>query len=82
MSDEVKVDELFYGEVIWFSAKKGFGFAKWEKDGVPQKDMFCHFSDVNATGFKTLFNTRKVSFNIGKNKRGEDKATNITVLAN
>lgn len=82
MSDEVKAGEIFYGAVVWFSTKKGFGFASWEKDGVPQKDMFCHFSDVNATGFKTLFNNQKISFNIGVNKRGEPKATNITVLAN
>lgn len=74
--------EVFYGEVIFFNPKTGFGFIAWEKDGVKQKDMFAHFSDITMSGFKTLFKSQKVSFSVGQNKRGEPKAINITVLTN
>lgn len=75
-------DEKFTGEVIWFDPKKGYGFIGWEKDGVRQKDLFVHFSDVVSEGFKTLYKHQKVSFGLGVNKRGEDKATEVTVLKN
>jgi CspA family cold shock protein len=75
-------NKLYYGVVIWFDSKKGFGFLEWEIDGVKQKDMFCHFSDIAADGFKTLYKEQKISFNLGVNKKGDPKATNILVLKN
>lgn len=74
-------EEKYYGEVIWFNAKDGFGFLDWSKNGVKQKDMFCHFSDVNCEGYRTLKKGQKVTFSIGKNNRGEDKAVDVTVIA-
>ncbi len=68
------------GEVCWFDPRKGMGFISWSLNGVPQKDMFVHFSDIVAQGFKTLLKDQKVSFSIGTNKRGEPKATEVTVL--
>lgn len=70
----------FYGKVVWFSSRKGIGFVQWEKDGVPQKDMFVHYSDIVCDGFKTLHKDQKVSFEIGANVRGEPKAINVEVL--
>lgn len=75
-------EEKFYGEVLWFDPKRGFGFINWEKDGVKQKDMFCHFSDVKVEGFKTLHKHQKVSFSIGVNNHGDPKAINVEVLNN
>lgn len=72
-------DKIYYGEVCWFSSKKGYGFLAWEIDGVKQTDMFCHFSDIISDGFKTLYTNQKVSFSIGTNKHGSPKATNIVV---
>ena len=72
--------ELYYGMVIFFNAKTGFGFLEWEKEGAKQKDMFCHFSDISCEGFKTLYKSQKVSFQIGANKSGDPKAINIIVL--
>jgi len=72
--------EIYVGEVIWFSSVKGIGFILWDKDGVQQKDMFCHYSDIVADGFKTLYKSQKVSFKIGQNVRGEPKAVEVTVL--
>lgn len=75
-------EEKFYGEILWFDPKRGFGFVGWEKEGVKQKDMFVHFSDIVCEGFKTLFKHQKVSFNLGTNKRGEPKATNVEIMKN
>lgn len=76
------MSEEFIGDVIWFDPKRGFGFIEWEKDGVKQKDLFVHFSDVSCEGFKTLYKGQKVSFGLGLNVRGEPKATKVTVLRN
>jgi cold shock protein len=75
-------DGKFTGEVLWFDPTRGFGFISWEKDGVAQKDMFVHFSDVICEGFKTLYKHQKVSFNLGTNNRGQPKATDVVVLKN
>jgi CspA family cold shock protein len=76
------MDNRFVGTVVWFSPKKGFGFIEWEKDGVKQKDMFIHFSDVECEGFKTLYKGQKISFGLGVNKHGDPKATEVVVLKN
>lgn len=73
-------EDKFVGEVIWFDPKKGFGFISWEKEGVKQKDLFVHFSDIVCEGFKTLSKEQKVSFGLGVNMRGAPKAVEVTVL--
>jgi CspA family cold shock protein len=73
------MSEVFQGTVVWFDAKKGYGFIEWSKDGVKQKDLFCHYSDISADGFKTLTKGQKVSFGIGLNKRDQPKAIEIKV---
>lgn len=72
---------VYVGKVCWFSAKKGFGFIEYEVDGVKQKDMFVHFSDISMPGFKTIQAEQKVSFEVGKNKNGDPKAINVLILA-
>ena len=67
---------IYEGTVIWFS--KGYGFISWSKDGVAQKDIFCHYSDVNVEGFKTVSKGQKVTFSVGLNKRDQPKAVNVT----
>lgn len=78
MSDENK----YIGTVSWFDPKRGFGFIEWEKEGVKQKDLFVHFSDISCEGFKTLYKAQKVSFGLGVNMRGDPKATTVEVLKN
>lgn len=73
-------EEKFFGSVVSFSAKKGYGFIEWFKGSTKQADMFVHFSDINCEGFKTLTKGQKVSFGIGKNNNGRPKATSVVVL--
>lgn len=73
-------DVKYNGEVLWFDPKRGYGFIGWEKDGVKQKDLFAHFSDIVCEGFKTLYKGQKVSFGLGVNKHGDPKAIEITVI--
>jgi len=65
---------LANGIVKWFSDKKGFGFIEQE-DGP---DVFVHHSNINATGFKSLKEGDRVTFNIEQGKKGPT-AVNVTV---
>lgn len=64
------------GKVKWFNQEKGFGFITNDEDG---KDIFVHFSAINAEGFKTLEEGQKVSFEIVEGDRGP-QAANIVKL--
>lgn len=76
------MNKVYYGSVIFFSAQRGFGFLQWDVDGVRQKDLFVHFSDIEMEGYKTLYKGQQVNFEIGKNNRGEAKAIIVTVVKN
>jgi len=63
------------GKVKWFNAEKGYGFIEGE-DG---KDVFVHFSAIQAEGFKTLDEGQMVSFEVVEGARGP-QAANVTKL--
>jgi cold shock CspA family protein len=79
MSDDTR---SYLGQVIWF--KNTYGFIAWEKDGVPQKDLFVYYADISEEmkGYRTLFKGQQVSFQLGINKSGQPKAINVVVLKN
>ena len=64
------------GKVKWFSDQKGFGFITPE-DGSP--DVFVHHSAIETTGFRTLDENQRVSFNVGQGQKGP-QATNVTKI--
>ncbi|SFG07375.1 cold-shock DNA-binding protein family [Duganella sp. CF458] len=62
------------GIVKWFNEAKGFGFISPDTGGP---DLFVHFQDIKATGFKSLAENQRVSFERAPSPKGE-KATNVT----
>ncbi len=54
------------GKVKWFDEKKGYGFISTD-DG---KDIFVHFSAIQAEGFKNLNEGDLVEFEVNEGDRG------------
>ncbi|MER7757891.1 cold-shock protein [Kitasatospora sp. NPDC097643] len=68
---------MAFGIVKWFNTEKGFGFIQQE-DGGP--DVFAHFSNINAAGFRELMEGQKVEFDVTQGQKGL-QAENIRPLA-
>jgi CspA family cold shock protein len=63
------------GIVKWFNERKGYGFI--EQDEGP--DVFVHHSGINASGFKSLNEGDRVTFEIEEGQKGP-RAVNVTVV--
>lgn len=64
------------GTVKWFNGDKGFGFIAPE-DG--SADVFAHFSAINSSGFRSLNEGDRVSYDTQQGPKGL-QAANIAVL--
>jgi len=63
------------GKVKWFNDRKGFGFIERD-DGT---DVFVHHTAIKGTGFKTLTEGARVSFNVEQGAKGP-AATDVEVI--
>jgi CspA family cold shock protein len=55
------------GTVKWFNETKGFGFITPDDGGA---DLFAHFSEIQGTGFKTLKEGQRVTFEVKQGQKG------------
>jgi CspA family cold shock protein len=55
------------GTVKWFNAEKGYGFISQDDNGP---DVFVHFSEIQATGYRTLEENQKVEYEVTQGQKG------------
>lgn len=64
------------GTVKWFNADKGFGFIANDNGG---DDVFVHFSSIVTTGYKSLEEGQKVTYDVEKDPKDSRKFRAINV---
>jgi CspA family cold shock protein len=64
------------GTVKWFNGEKGYGFITPE-DG--SKDLFVHFSAIQAEGYKSLNEGQKVEYEATQGQKGP-QASKVRVI--
>ena len=64
------------GTVKWFNDDKGFGFITPDDQG---KDLFVHHSSIQGSGFKSLSDGQKVSYEAEQGPKGP-AAANVQPL--
>ncbi|HKL61045.1 MAG TPA: cold shock domain-containing protein [Acholeplasma sp.] len=63
------------GKVKWFDAEKGYGFISTSEG----KDIFVHFSAIQADGYKALAEGDQVEFEVKDGDRGPQAASVVKV---
>ncbi|MCP3014848.1 cold-shock protein [Glycomyces fuscus] len=64
------------GTVKWFNGEKGFGFIEQDGGGP---DVFAHYSNIQATGYRELAEGQSVQFDAVAGAKGP-QAENITLV--
>lgn len=59
------------GTVKWFNSEKGFGFIEQDGGGP---DVFAHFSNIAADGYRELQEGQRVSFEVTQGQKGPQAA--------
>jgi CspA family cold shock protein len=67
--------ERLTGTVKWFDPKKGYGFITADNG----QDVFVHYTGISGTGFRTLEEGERVSFELTESEKGL-KAVNVVKL--
>lgn len=64
------------GVVKWFNGEKGYGFIARDSG---EKDVFVHFTAINAEGFRTLREGQRVEFEVVQGQKGP-QAQNVELI--
>ena len=64
------------GTVKWFNDEKGYGFIRPDEG---DRDLFVHHTAINSSGFRTLQENMKVSYEEEPGDKGP-KAVNVAPL--
>jgi cold shock protein len=64
------------GTVKWFNEEKGFGFISQDGGG---SDVFVHYSEIDAAGFRSLNEGQRVEFAVGQGAKGP-QATGVRIV--
>jgi CspA family cold shock protein len=56
------------GTVKWFSEEKGYGFISPDEG---EEDLFVHYTGIEGTGFRSLTEGDRVSYEPVQGRRGE-----------
>ena len=63
------------GTVKFFNESKGFGFIA--PDGGSGQDAFVHISAVENSGFRSLLENQRLSYDLQEDRRGKMAAVNL-----
>ena len=55
------------GTVKWFSTEKGYGFITPDEGG---EDLFVHYTAIEGSGFKSLEEGEKVTYEVTQSRKG------------
>jgi cold shock protein len=55
------------GTVKWFNEEKGYGFIQPDDGG---DDLFVHYSTISGSGFRSLEEGEKVSYEVSQGRKG------------
>ncbi len=69
--------ERLNGKVIWFNNTKGYGFIG--REGAA--DVFVHYSEIQAEGYKQLHEGDDVEFEIVEGPKGRPQASRVMKAA-
>ncbi len=64
------------GTVKWFNEDKGFGFIAPDGDAA---DVFVHYSEIKASGYRSLAENQRVEFSIEQGAKGP-QAVGVTTV--